>query len=220
MGIVKIQKREELAGEGGYTMRLPTGQYGVIYADPPWQYKMYSEAGHEKSPQAHYECMSLDELKAMRDDVVFATAQDAACIMWAVFPMLPQALELMEHWGFTYITGGSWNKLTATGKRCFGAGYILRGSSELFLIGRHGAPKIKNKATRNCLFTGDAPKNLNEIGIQLNSLRREHSRKPDEMILTIENLFHGPYLELFSRQQRNGWDCWGNEAQKFSRGAT
>lgn len=199
-------------------MRIPTGQYGVIYADPAWQYEMYSDKGLAKSPQAHYDCMSLDELKAMRDDVVFATAPDAVCVMWACFPMLREALGLMEHWGFTYITGGPWNKLTATGKRAFGTGYVLRGSSELFLIGRHGHPQIKNKVTRNCLFTGDLPTNLNDIGILLSCARREHSRKPDEMILLIENLFQGPYLELFSRQRRLGWDAWGNETTKFSGG--
>lgn len=196
-------------------MKIPSGQYGVIYADPPWAYEMYSEKVYEKSPHSHYDCMQIDALKAMRDDVVFATAPDAVCIMWACFPLLPQAISLMQHWGFDYVSGGAWNKLSTSGKQCFGTGYILRSASELFLIGKHGNPKQKNRATRNCLFTGDIPANLRDLGISINTIRREHSRKPDEMILLIENLFPGPYLELFAREQRPGWDSFGNETEKF-----
>lgn len=195
---------------------FPAGQYGVIYADPAWFYEMYSEKGHDKSPHSHYGCMTMDELKALRDSIVFATAPNAVCIMWACFPMLREALELMAHWGFQYVTGGSWNKLTATGKQAFGTGYVLRSASELFLVGKHGAPRIKNRSTRNSLFTGDVPLDLREASLSVNTERREHSRKPDEMIPLIEALFDGPYLELFARQKRPGWEAWGNQTEKFA----
>jgi len=195
---------------------FPTGQFGVVYADPPWAYEMYSAKGYEKSPDTHYDCMSTDTLKGMRDQIIFATAPDAVCIMWACFPLLREAFELMEAWGFKYKTGGPWVKRTANGKPAFGTGYVLRSAAELFLIGTVGSPKIKNHSTRNVLLTGNAPLEPHDIdAIIVDTLRREHSRKPDEMIPLIENLFDGPYLELFARTQRQSWTVWGNETENF-----
>lgn len=181
-------------------MSFPSGQFGVIYADPPWSYEMYSDKGYEKSPYAHYDCMGIDQLKALRDQIVFATAPNAVLFMWAVFPMLPQAIELMSAWGFQFKTGGAWHKKTSGGKTAFGTGYILRSASEPFLIGTHGNPKARNRSTRNLI----------------EAVTREHSRKPDETIPMIENLFDGPYLELFARTQRPGWTVWGNQTDKFT----
>lgn len=174
-------------------------QYGVIYTDPPWKYEMRSSKGEGRCPDRHYDCMTLDQLKAMRDEVLFRTAPNAVCVMWSTYAMLPQSLDLMATWGFTYKTGGTWNKLTAGGNPAMGTGYILRSSCEPFLIGTIGRPKTKNKGQRNVLSTP----------------RREHSRKPDEMIGIIESLFDGPYLEMFARTAREGWDSWGNEVAKF-----
>ena len=200
-------------------MKFPPGQFGVILADPPWQYQMYSEKGYEKSPDAHYSCMVLDQIKAMRDDILFSAAPNCVCVMWTVWPMMNQALDLMESWGFQFKTGGDWNKTTKTGKQAFGTGYVLRSATEPFIIGTIGKPRIKNHSTRNSLFTDDAPENLNDLGVSITSQRREHSRKPDEMIVLIEELFDGPYLELFSRQKRPGWESWGNQTDKFGEAA-
>lgn len=188
---------------------FPKGQHGLIYADPAWAYEMYSEKGEAKSPYAHYDCMTMPELKALRDDILFANLPDSVLVMWAVFPMLPQALELMAHYGFTFCTGGPWVKLTSTGKRAFGTGYVLRGAAECFLIGTRGSPRIKNRATRNLLYSGDIPADLRDIGVTVNTQRREHSQKPDEMYTLLENLFDGPYLELFANETRAGWSSWG-----------
>lgn len=199
---------------------FPTGQYSLIYADPCWEQKMYSDKGYEKSPEMHYDTMTLDELKSMRDHVVFATAPNSVMVMWTMFHMIDQALDLMHFWGFQYKTGGPWIKRTVHGKNTFGTGYILRGSAELFLIGTHGKPKIKNRATRNLLITGEWPEDIEDIpGIIVDTQRRDHSRKPDEIIPLIENLFNGPYLELFARTERPGWSVWGNETDKFSEAA-
>ena len=188
---------------------FPAGQFVVIYCDPPWAYEMYSAKGYEKSPQNHYDCMSIDALKGLRDPIVFATAPNAACIMWATFALLPAALDLMLTWGFQFKTGGPWMRA--------GNGYVLRSAAELFLIGTLGAPKIKNRSTRNLLLTGHWPQRPEDIdSIIVDSPRREHSRKPDEMTPLIENLFDGPYLELFTRQQRPGWTVWSNQTDKFT----
>lgn len=196
---------------------FPTGQFGVIYADPPWSYEMYSDKGYGKSPDVHYDCMTMDDLKAMRDQIIFSTAPDAVCIMWVCFPLLREAIDLMAAWGFQYKTGGPWVKRTAGGKPAFGTGYILRSAAELFLIGTIGNPKIKNHSTRNVLLTGDQPETLADIdAIIVDSIRREHSRKPDELIPLIENLFNGPFLELFARTQRPGWTVYGNQTDAFA----
>ncbi len=194
-------------------------QYSVIYADPPWKFDNFSTKGEKKNPNQHYPCMSLAELKAMRDDVLFATGPDAVCIMWATSPILPQALELMAHWGFQYKAIGPWEKITKHGKQAFGTGYIYRSAAEFFLLGTVGNPRIKSKSVRNALFTGSIPDDLRDLGISVFGGLREHSRKPDEMIPMIEDLFEGPYLELFARTRRPGWDAYGNQIDKFTEAA-
>lgn len=198
-------------------------QYGVIYADPPWKYTMRSEKGYAKSPEAHYDTMAFDAMAAMRDDILFASSPDCVLFMWTTWPahpesntdLLQQSLDLMKLWGFQRKTGGCWNKTTANGKQHFGTGYIMRGASEPFIIGTRGNPKIKNKSTRNSIFTGDVPDNFNDLGITITAKARDHSQKPDEMTVLLENLFDGPYLELFSRTERPNWTVWGNETDKY-----
>lgn len=182
------------------------GRYGLFYMDPPWQYEMYSDLGYEKSPDAHYDCMNYYELLGLRDEVLFAALPDSVCFMWAVWPKLDEAMRLMREYGFTYKTGGAWHKRSKTWvpgcdepKSAFGTGYILRSACEPFLIGTIGQPNIKNKSTRNII----------EEAV------REHSRKPQSVYETLENLFDGPYLEMFARNTVEGWDCFGNETNKF-----
>lgn len=186
-------------------MKFPQRQYRLIYADPAWQYDMFSEKGYEKSPNKHYECMSDEELLALRDPLLFATAPNSVLFMWAVWPKLPFAIQLMEHYGFKYKTGGAWHKKTRHGKDAFGTGYILRSCCEPFIIGTHGDAEILNRSTRNI---------IEDENLIVDTLR-EHSRKPDSVYSYIENLFPGAYLELFARQSKDGWDAWGNEINKF-----
>lgn len=203
---------------------FPRGQYGLIYIDPPWKYRMYSDKGYDKSAEAHYPTMTFEEMAAFRDDILFATGPDAVMFMWTTWGADPetgtdhlkQAMDLMRLYGFERKTGGSWAKITKHGKQGFGTGYILRSSSEPFLIGTIGNPQIKHKSQRGHIFTGDVPDNLHDLGIQINGLAREHSRKPDEVPKMLEELFAGPYLEIFSRTKREGWTVWGNETDKFS----
>lgn len=179
---------------------IPRGNYGVIYADPPWEYKNWSYKGQHKGAAAQYDCMSLEDLKAMRDDVTLACAPDCVLFMWATFPMLPEAIDLMKAWGFQYKSGAAWHKKTKHGKTAFGTGYIFRSAAELLLVGVSGKPKSLNRSTRN-LIEAEA---------------REHSRKPDCTYDLIEGLYAGPYLELFARTQRQGWTAWGNQTEKFA----
>lgn len=173
-------------------------RYRVILADPPWNYEMYSEKGTRKSPHAHYPCMTYGQLGAL--PVNHLAADSCVLAMWTTFPHLQMALDLFRAWGFTYKTGGAWAKRQKQGDGwAFGTGYHLRSAAELFLIGTIGRPAINSRRERNLII---APV-------------REHSRKPDAMHAKLQALYEGPYCELFAREQRPGWDVWGNETGKF-----
>ena len=127
-------------------------------------------------------------------------------------PLLPKALELIEAWGFKYKTVGFyWAK---TNKRanldCLtrddfftGLGYWSRANVEQCLLATRGSPPRMAKDVKRLVI----------------GPRREHSRKPDEVYSRIERLAQGPYLEMFSRQSRAGWDALGNQAALFDTGA-
>ncbi|SMF83322.1 N6-adenosine-specific RNA methylase IME4 [Azospirillum oryzae] len=173
-------------------------RYRVILADPAWMFSLRSPKGEGKSPQAHYRCMPLADIQAL--PVSQLAAPDCACIMWATAPMLPQAIDTLAAWGFAFKSAGAWAKQSPTAASwAFGPGYIYRSAAEFWLLGTIGRPAQRSRSIRNLIV---AP-------------RREHSRKPDQMHTDIEALFDGPYVELFARSQRPGWDCWGNETTKF-----
>jgi N6-adenosine-specific RNA methylase IME4 len=176
-------------------------QYGLIVADPPWRFKLRSAKGEKKSAQAQYACMDLDAIKAL--PVSHLAAGDCALMLWATFPMLPQAFDVMAAWGFRFVSGGVWHKTTVNGKQAFGTGYRLRCAAEPWLLGVIGNPAT-SRAHRNSI-----------VGVV-----REHSRKPEEAYRWAETyLPHVCRCELFSRQRRPGWDSWGNETDLFSQAA-
>ena len=89
------------------------GEYRVIYADPPWRFATYSDKGKGRSAEAHYDCLSLDDIK--RFPVASWAAPHAVLLLWATDPLLPRALEVIEAWGFAYKTVGFyWVKLNAS----------------------------------------------------------------------------------------------------------
>lgn len=173
-------------------------RYGLILADPPWAYEMRSAKGYAKSPEAHYETLSEAEIAAL--PVGHLAGADCILVLWSTWPHLPQAMRVMAAWGFVFKTGGSWTKLTTTGKPAFGTGYILRSATEPFLIGTIGEPKAGSRSIRNLI----------------ESERREHSRKPPEMRRLCEALAPDvARCELFAREPWSGADVWGREAAKF-----
>jgi N6-adenosine-specific RNA methylase IME4 len=118
--------------------------------------------------------------------------------MWAVASHLERATDLALAWGFSYkTTAFVWVKPS------IGMGYWTRKQTEICLLFTRGKPRRVNAGVSELI---EAP-------------RREHSRKPDEQYERIERLVAGPYLELFARQRRLGWDAWGLEVDKFSEAA-
>lgn len=175
----------------------PFGGFNLIMADPPWRYDMRSEKGDAKSPMAHYDCLSIEDIAQL--PVSALAAPNCLLWLWGLNTMLPQALAVIEAWGFEYKTAGHWVKTTVNGKLNFGTGYILRGAGEPFLIGTRGAPKTTS-STRSVI--------MGQI--------REHSRKPEEAFAEAEKLMpEARRIEVFSRQRRAGWSNWGHESEKF-----
>lgn len=180
--------------------QLPTGPFDLIMADPPWRFKNFSKKGEGKNAINHYSCMTVSEIAGM--DVASLASKNCLLWLWATAPMFREALAVMDAWGFTYSTQGVWVKTAKKGGLAFGTGYALRSAHEPFIIAKRGKPKIQSRSVRSVVMEG----------------RREHSRKPENAYAAAEAL-GGPdatRLDLFSRQIRDGWTAWGNEADKFN----
>ena len=174
---------------------FPTKKYGVIYADPPWYFKTRSDKGKDKSPERHYPVLSLTDICRLPVDTI--TEDNAVLLMWVCDPMLDQALEVINAWGFKYKTVGfTWAKTNRKKLGFFtGLGYWTRGNPEMCLLATKGKPKRIHMDVAQLVV---AP-------------RGKHSEKP-LLHESIERLVGGPYIELFARKKtRKGWDFWGNE---------
>lgn len=184
-----------------------SGDYRVLYADPPWAFETYSRKGQGKSPSQHYETMTLKDLCAM--PVSMIGASDCALFMWCTWPTIFMAEKVAKAWGFRY-SGLAWEWIKRnpkTGKYAFGTGYGTRKNVEPCLLFLRGAPKMNDStAARSVRDWIMAP-------------RREHSRKPEEARKRIEIMYPGPYLELFARAPVENWDVFGNQVTKFMEAA-
>jgi N6-adenosine-specific RNA methylase IME4 len=179
-------------------------KYRAICADPPWHFKIRGRQTAEyRGPEKHYPVLGLAALKTI--PVADWAARNCHLFLWTTGPHLPQAIDLMEAWGFAYSgIAFSWVKLRSTvtgglwGVTDFhvGLGYTTRHNVELVLLGRRGNPDRLAKDVRELVI----------------SPLREHSRKPNEVYAKIERYCPGPRLELFARGPRRRWDVWGNES--------
>ena len=175
-------------------------KYKVIYADPPWTFKTFSDKGKGRSPEQHYDVLDLPAISRLPINSI--SEDNAVLLMWVIDPLLDKAFEVIKAWGFTYKTVAfTWAKLNKTKPSFFtGLGYWTRGNPEMCLLATKGKPKRLSKSVPQLVV----------------DKRREHSRKPDIMYSHIEKLLEGPYIELFARQKRKGWDSWGNEVDKWN----
>lgn len=173
-------------------------KYSIIYADPPWAYndKLNDTANMRGGILKHYAAMSLSDIKSLP----IKELSDVNCMLflWATFPCIQAALDVIPAWGFKYKTlGFSWIKTNKKdGKPFFGVGHYTRSNCEVCLIAVKGKPiKISNK-----------------ISSVLIAPRERHSKKPDIVREKIVQLCGDiPRLELFARESAPGWDVWGNE---------
>jgi N6-adenosine-specific RNA methylase IME4 len=182
---------------------LAPASFDVIMADPPWAYQMRGPTGYERSPQAHYDCLDLDALRAL--PVGRLAAPDCLLWMWTTWPFLANgaALDLIRAWGFEGKTGLPWVKTTVNGNVAFGTGYVLRSCSEPVIIATRGAPTYDKQFTRRTRAL-------------INAMAREHSRKPDDAYAMCERMIPAARrLDLFAREPRDGWSVWGNQTNRF-----
>lgn len=175
----------------------------MVYADPPWRFATWSARGKGRSPEAWYDCLDLEAIKAL--PVADWAAPDSVLLLWATDPLLDRALEVIRAWGFVYKTVGFyWVKLNPSGRGFHqGLGFWTRANPEPCLLATRGKPRRLARDVEKLVVAA----------------RREHSRKPEEVYARIERLVPGPYLELFARSRRPGWDAWGREAGLFDGGA-
>ena len=199
----------------------PSGGFRVILADPPWSYENFSAAGEAKNAKAHYGCLPTAEM--LKIPVGLLAAKDCALFIWCTWPLMPVWDPVIAGWGFRF-AGLAWEWLKfnpVTGKYAFGPGYGARKNLEPCLLATRGNPRLRGASE----FFGrtDIPEGVHSVrdfieAMPLDAIRaprRQHSRKPDEQYDRIETLFDGPYIELFARQRRHGWEAWGDQTGKF-----
>ena len=176
-----------------------TKKYQIIYADPPWHYEQ-GVSSTRGAAHAHYSTMSTQDICNL--PIKDIKTDDAICFMWATFPKLPEAFKVMEAWGFIYKTAGFvWLKKNKKANTNFwGMGSYTRSNAEICLLGISKNTKEKQMVKAN---------NIHQI---IESPIEAHSKKPDIVRhKIIELLGDLPRIELFARQQTEGWDVFGNE---------
>ena len=182
--LAKDHKIEKNRGEFK-KQELPINIYDIIYADPPWR---YDNSGFYQSAESQYPTMSIDEICNM--PISKLSHENTVLFLWATSPLLPEAIQVVEAWGFTYRASMVWVK-----DRAPGMGWWVNTKHELLLI----ASKNTNHPIKKCdsvIFAGVT----------------RHSKKPEEFYECIESMYpNAKRIELFSRNARNGWTAWGNE---------
>lgn len=193
----KADKRKEII-ESFNEPQLPDTdkKYNIIYADPPWNFKHYSDKGKGRSPENHYKCQNLKDIK----ELPISDLADDNCVlfMWVTYPFLEKGMEVLKAWGFTYKTVGfTWVKKNKKADSWFwGMGYWTRSNAEICIIATKGSITRQSSSVHQII---DTP-------------IEGHSKKPDVTRDRIVELCGDlPRIELFARQKAEGWDVWGNE---------
>jgi N6-adenosine-specific RNA methylase IME4 len=174
-------------------------KFSTVLADPPWRFQNSTgKVAPEHRRLNRYPTMELEEIMALPVSKVLADTSHL--YLWVPNALLPDGLAVMKAWGFNYKSNLVWRKIRKDGgSDGRGVGFYFRNVTELILFGVRG----KNART---LAPGRRQVNY------LESQKREHSRKPDELYDIIQACSPGPYLELFARGAPKGWSVWGNQA--------
>lgn len=172
---------------------MPGKCYKTIYADPPW---MERGAGKiRRGADAHYPLMKTSEIARLPVQSLYDPDEGCHLYLWTTNNFLPDALKVVEAWGFEYVTMISWFKDR------MGLGQYYRGMTEHCIFGR----------TRKALPYRYADGKRAQGVTGFYEAKREHSMKPVQMRRMIERVSYGPRIELFAREQQDGWDVWGDE---------
>lgn len=190
----KIKKRQHLeeAHKKG-SPPMPEGVFDIIYADPGWKYD--SDASQRGKADNHYATLTTKKIaEEVGAELESHVAENAMLFLWVTNAHLEDGLRVIKVWGFKYITNFVWVKDK------IGLGWFARGQHELLLLCRKGEMPH--------------PEDHNRYPTIINAPRREHSVKPEIVYDMIETMYpNRKYLELFSRNQREGWVMWGLEVE-------
>ena len=193
--MLKIDRQLDEAGRN--LLASVSGTYSTILADPPWQFQNRTgKMAPEHKRLLRYPTMATDEIMALPVEQVAASRSHL--YLWVPNALLQEGLNVMSSWGFTYKTNLVWHKIRKDGgSDGRGVGFYFRNVTELLLFGVRGSLRTLSPGRSQVNYFA--------------SRKREHSRKPDEIFDIIEKCSSGPYIELFARFPRSGWDNWGNE---------
>ncbi len=176
------------------------GTYATVLADPPWLERGGGQI--KRGADKHYALMATKDIAAL--PVSGWAAPNAHLYLWVTNNFLPDGLEVMEAWGFRYVTKITWFKDR------IGLGQYYRGRTEDCLFGVRGRLpyRVRPDGKRAQGVTGFEEPDLQDFSAP----RAEHSVKPEQLRRMVEIVSPGPRLELFARRPALGWDVWGNEA--------
>ena len=164
------------------------GLYDVISIDPPWNYGRKYDPDNSRVANPYPE-MTIEEIK----NIKLPFKDNAIIFLWTTHKYLPDAFELLKHWGLDYKATLVWNK------NKIGMGHWFRMQCEFCLFGIKGKPFWSNTTERDIIIES----------------RREHSRKPEAFFKMVDKICVGKKLEYFSREKKEGWDIYGNDTNKF-----
>jgi N6-adenosine-specific RNA methylase IME4 len=167
-------------------------KYKTLYVDPAW-----NEVGGgriKRGADRHYPLMKTKDIIAMKDWINDISDANSHLYLWVTNNFLIDGFKVMEEWGFRYVTMITWTKTR------IGLGQYYRGMTEHCLFGVKGKVPYKIINGKRCQGT-----------TSIIEPSTKHSKKPEKMYEYIETVSYGPYIELFAREKRPGWDCWGNE---------
>lgn len=190
-----------LTAAENFKINLSKQKFTTILADPPWQFaNRTGKMAPEHKRLSRYATLSLSEI--MNLPVADVSANESHLYLWIPNALLDEGLKVMHAWGFKYKTNIVWFKIRKDrGPDGRGVGFYFRNTTEMLLFGIKGRMRT-------------LPPGRSQVNI-IQSQKREHSRKPDEQYDLIESCSPGPYLELFARGPRVGWQVWGNEAESY-----
>jgi len=180
-----------------FVSKVKKRNYKTILADPPWRFlNRTGKMAPEHKRLSRYTTLTVQEIKEI--PVSMVAADNSHLYLWIPNALLYEGLQVMEAWGFIYKTNLIWHKIRKDGgPDGRGVGFYFRNTTEMILFGVRGRMRT--------LKPGRTQVNI------IKSRKREHSKKPDELYEIIEKCSPPPYLELFARGTRDGWDQWGNE---------
>ena len=212
-------------------------KFNILLADPPWIFRAYSDKGKEKSPEKHYQTMTIDDIKKI--PVQKITSEQAGLYLWVPDTNCEAGMEVLKAWGFTFKSFAfTWYKIRKDLKKAFkdifgsldladfdfatlnvedffrtGLGYNSRKQTEVCLYGTtKNPPKRKDKGVKQVIGGYDCLEYLEDsVYEELFEAIGQHSAKPKRQYDKIEALADGPYVELFARETRDGWVALGNE---------